>query len=270
MSARVPAPFSALAHAFRLGWSETWAQRSALLGTCALYAVIVSAWASLYRLLPLGTLTRASFGYTQVVWYLALTELVAFAIGHAYRQIQDEILDGSLAAHLVRPVGYVAVTGAQELGRMTAKIAVMALPAAALAYALAREVPFEIVSVLPLAASLAAGAACLLAAQIVVGLSTAWLGTARPTFFIVQKLIFVLGGIVLPLDAYPPVLARMAWFTPFPAMLYAPASLALDSSPTHVVAVLGLQVFWLSVALLALGAASAAFERRVVQAGLVS
>src|SRR6185369_5538 len=79
MSARITSAgaFAALAHAFRLGWSETWAQRSALLGTFVNYAVILSLWANLYRQLHPQSLARASLGYAQVVWYLALTELVA-------------------------------------------------------------------------------------------------------------------------------------------------------------------------------------------------
>jgi ABC-2 type transport system permease protein len=260
----------ALAYALRLGWHEAWEQRAAFAGTFLSYAVVLSMWSHLYRLLPEATLARASLSHAAVVWYLALTEIVAFSIGHAYRQVQDEIKDGSAAAYLVRPIGYVALTGAQELGRMAARMSTLAAPACALAWALTGRVPFGPAAVLPLAISLAAGAGLLLAVQLLIGLSTAWLGTARPVFFIVQKLIFVLGGLLLPLDAYPPALVRIGAFTPFPAMLYAPASLALDSSGAHVVRVLALQAFWLAAALLALAAVSAACERRVVRTGIAS
>lgn len=259
---------AALAHAFRLGWRQAFNDRAALAGTFLGYAVVLSLWSHLYALLPEATLARAALSHTAVVWYLALTEIVAFSIGHAYRQVEDDIKDGSAAAYLVRPVGYVALTGAQELGRMTARMAGLAAPAAALALALTGRLPFGLAAVLPLAASLVAGAAVLLGVQIVIGLSTAWLGTARPVFFIVQKLIFVLGGLILPLDAYPELLRRIAALTPFPAMLYAPASLALDSGAGHVLRVLALQAAWLAAAAVALAAVGAAFERRVVRGGV--
>jgi ABC-2 type transport system permease protein len=259
-----------LIHAFRLGWSETWAQPSTLVGTFVNYAVILSLWANLYRQLHPQALAHASLGYAQVVWYLALTELVALAIGYAFRQIQDEILDGSVTALLVRPVGYVALTGAQELGRMSAKISALAAPGGALAYWLTGTVPFGVGVVPAVAVSVAAGAANLLAMQVLVGLSTAWFGTARPVFFIAQKLMFVLGGLILPLDAYPSVLVKIAWLTLFPAMLYAPASIALDPSWPHVAAMLGVQAFWLGAAWLAIVTTSAAFERRYVAGGLAA
>ena len=273
MSARAPSvrgSLGALAHAFRLGWSETWEQRSALLGTFVNYAVILSLWANLYRQLRPQSLAHASLGYAQVVWYLALTELVALAIGYAFRQIQDEILDGSVTALLVRPVGYVALTAAQEIGRTAAKIAALAVPGAALAYWLTGTAPFGAAVVPAVAVSVMAGAANLLAMQVLVGLSTAWFGTARPVFFIAQKLMFVLGGLILPLDAYPAVLVKIAWLTPFPAMLYAPASVALDPTWPHVAAMLAVQAFWLGLAWLAVVAASTAFERRYVEGGLAA
>jgi ABC-type uncharacterized transport system permease subunit len=82
--------------------------------------------------------------------------------------------------------------------------------------------------------------------------------------------MFVFGGLVLPLDAYPSALVRIAWFTPFPAMLYAPASVALDPSLAHVAAMLAVQAFWLGMAWLAVVTTSAAFERRYVAGGLAA
>jgi ABC-2 type transport system permease protein len=144
------------------------------------------------------------------------------------------------------------------------------IPGALLAYALTGTVPIGPAMLLPLVVSLAAGAALLLGVQILVGLATAWLGTSRPLFFIVQKLTFVFGGLVLPLDAYPPAVAAVSAWTPFPAMLYAPASIALESSPAHVAAVLGLQAFWLGAVWLCVAWAGAAFERRLVREGVAS
>jgi ABC-2 type transport system permease protein len=82
--------------------------------------------------------------------------------------------------------------------------------------------------------------------------------------------MFVLGGLILPLDAYPAVLVKIAWLTPFPAMLYAPASIALDPTWPHVAAMLAVQAFWLGLAWLAIVTASAAFERRYVAGGLAA
>src|SRR5690606_25009617 len=141
-------------------------------------------------------------------------------------------------------------------------------PAAALAFALTQEGPLRPSALLPLVASIAAGAGLLLAVQIAVGVSTAWLGTARPLFFIVQKLMFVLGGLVLPLEAYPRALAAVAWLTPFPAMLYAPASATLDVTGAVTIRLLALQGAWLVLAWIGVLALGRALERRLVREGV--
>jgi hypothetical protein len=73
---------AAFAHAFRLGWRETWAVPGALVGVFLSYAVILSLWASLYRLLPAAALEGVALQKEALVWYLAVAEIVAFSIGH--------------------------------------------------------------------------------------------------------------------------------------------------------------------------------------------
>ena len=53
-----------------------------------------------------------------------------------------------------------------------------------------------------------------------------WLRDARSTWFLYQKLVFLLGGMLLPLEFLPRALADVARALPFAAMAYAPARLA--------------------------------------------
>lgn len=46
-----------------------------------------------------------------------------------------------------------------------------------------------------------------------------------------QKLVFVLGGLMLPLSIYPGWLQSLALATPFAAMLYGPGSLVSGNEP---------------------------------------
>jgi len=49
-----------------------------------------------------------------------------------------------------------------------------------------------------------------------------------PVFWVWQKLLFVFGGLMLPIRLYPPLMQRFAAFTPFPDILAGPASFVLD------------------------------------------
>jgi ABC-2 type transport system permease protein len=64
-----------------------------------------------------------------------------------------------------------------------------------------------------------------------IGLLAFWLKDVSPVYWLFQKALFVLGGMMLPLQLYPRWLQRVADFTPFSALLAGPAELVLRSGP---------------------------------------
>ena len=67
---------------------------------------------------------------------------------------------------------------------------------------------------------------CNLVAQHAFAGAAFWLRDARSTWFLYQKLVFLLGGMLLPLEFLPTGLGDVARALPFAAMAYAPARLA--------------------------------------------
>ncbi|MEZ5225327.1 MAG: ABC-2 family transporter protein [Acidimicrobiales bacterium] len=53
-----------------------------------------------------------------------------------------------------------------------------------------------------------------------------WVSDAKSTWFLYQKLVFVTGGMLLPLEVLPPTVESVTRWLPFMAMAYAPARLA--------------------------------------------
>jgi ABC-2 type transport system permease protein len=49
-----------------------------------------------------------------------------------------------------------------------------------------------------------------------------------PLFWVWQKLLFILGGLMMPLSIYPDWIQRVAHMTPFPSMLAGPAGFMLE------------------------------------------
>ena len=112
--------------------------------------------------------------------------------------------------------------------------------------------------------ALVLGVACNLAAQHAFAAAAFWIRDARSTWFLYQKFVFILGGMLLPLEVLPDWLHRIAVVLPFATMAYAPARLASGHvEPTLLLA----QVGWLAALCLAAGAAFAAGERRLQVVG---
>ena len=53
--------------------------------------------------------------------------------------------------------------------------------------------------------------------------SAFWLRNAGSAWFLYQKLVFVLGGMLIPLEVFPSGLETVCRYLPFQAMAYAPA-----------------------------------------------
>jgi len=83
-----------------------------------------------------------------------------------------------------------------------------------------------------------------------IGLLAFWLQEVSPVFWLWQKLMFVLGGLMLPLELYPAFVQRAAAFTPFPSLLAGPASLVLGNGFVTPGALARQLVVWSAVAAL--------------------
>ena len=103
-----------------------------------------------------------------------------------------------------------------------------------------------------------------LAAQHAFAGAAFWLNDAKAAWFLYLKFVFLLGGMLMPLQLFPVWLERVSWLLPFWTMAYAPARLASGHLDVWL---FGAQAAWL-VALFGIsGAIFAAGERRLEVAG---
>ncbi len=137
----------------------------------------------------------------------------------------EDIGSGAIAVELLRPVSVLAIRVATEIGRCLPRLAVCAALGLALARVLAGPPP-DAIGLALAGPSLVLAIACNLVAQHAFAAAAFWVRDARSTWFIYQKFVFVVGGMLLPLEVLPHALTRVALVLPFMAMAYAPARLA--------------------------------------------
>ena len=80
-----------------------------------------------------------------------------------------------------------------------------------------------------------------------IGLSAFVAEEVAPFEWIYQKLAFIFGGLLIPLDFYPQWLQKIAFALPFPAMTYGPSRLFVTPEAGLFVSVLGQQAIWILV-----------------------
>jgi ABC-2 type transport system permease protein len=241
------------------------AERSGLAVSLAFYVVVMSVLAGLWRAAA-ESRGGSIAGYTAVAltWYAATTEATTLTL--TARMIDDigsDIGSGAVAAELLRPASVLGVRVVSELGRALPRLAALCAAGVVLA-TLAVGAPPSLLGLLLAAPSLVLATACNVVAQHAFAGVAFWLRNAGSTWFLYQKLVFLVGGMLIPLEVLPGWLHRVASVLPFQAMAYAPARLASG----HVEPLLlAQQVGWLVVLSLGAMAVFRAGERRLQVVG---
>jgi ABC-2 type transport system permease protein len=233
-------------------------ERSELYGRMAFLLVILGVFSALWRAvaeagMPIG------LDASDLVWYLATTEWILLSPPPVHVDMEGEIRRGDVAYQLARPFSYLTAVTAQGLGMMAVRAPVLALTGFACAlivtgrvpdgWVFAFTVPFGVVAMV-----------LIYGLYVVNGLTAFWLEDVSPLFWVWQKLLFILGGLMLPLSFYPDWMQQLARYTPFASLLAGPASFVMAGSAEGAWRLTQALAFWTVVIVLS---ARLLFDRAV-------
>jgi viologen exporter family transport system permease protein len=222
------AQFGKYAAFSRISATQARHEPNELYGRMAFFAVILGVFSSLWRAVAEAGMPVAG-DPKSLVWYLAATEWILLSAPPIHVEIQEAIRRGDVVCRLGHPVSFVAAEFARGLGLLAVRAPFLGLTAFLCAFAFTRWIPplNALLTVVPFGF---AASALITALYLGIGLLAFWLQDVSPVYWVWQKLMFVLGGLMLPLDVYPEFIQRAAVFTPFPSLLAAPASFVLGTS----------------------------------------
>ena len=255
------------AEAARLGFKHTLSERLLLLGSFLVYSSIMFAYAAVFRGASASSLAPYNLTQADLIWYMGLAEFVLFCTySFQYREFQQEIRSGEIALLLIRPCPLWVVKLGDAAGRYVAKLLLLAAPCLTLIAFIAGGSGPSAGHVLGLLLSACLSSILFGASFFMLGASCLWVRQAEPVFWIWQKCMFLLGALLWPLALYPAAVRYLAWATPFPAIIAAPAQWGLPGQGWGLAAAAVHQVFW-CVAIVFLTARVSAAVLRAIQEG---
>ncbi|MBB6729591.1 ABC-2 family transporter protein [Cohnella sp. CBP 2801] len=226
---------------------------------CAFLLMILYVFSQLWSAAYGGGETGSVAGFTlkQLLWYLVFTEALTLAAPPICSRIEQEVKNGDVAMRLVRPISYVLYHYASFLAEAALRFAIHLLAGSLVVWPIVGAPNFGYGWAALLSLSLGALTVTFLMAA-AIGLCAFWIEETRGLEFVLQKLQFTLGGMLLPIDLMPDWLQRICAWLPFRAAMYLPARAAVHSGGDHLLRDLGVQAVWLAV----LGAIVAVIFRR--------
>ena len=231
----------------RISAALTRAERGELLGRALFFPLILGVFSALWRAVAEAGMPIAMRPST-LVWYVAATEWVLLSTPQIQFQIERDVRNGDIAYRLPRPVSYLTAALAEGFGSLAMRAPIMAVAAllSAVAFAGLPEHPRGLLFLAPLGFC---ASAILMVFNVCMGILAFWFQAIAPIHWVWQKLSFVLGGLMLPLELFPEAIQWCARATPFPTVLYGPARFMMGSGVEHAAGLTLALALWLCVAL---------------------
>ena len=236
---------------FRTAAFQELRSRSALVARMAFFIVTLLIFSNLWRV-AFESGFDLSLNAADMLWYLVVTEVVLLSVPRLYKELELEIKNGEIISWLTRPLIYPLASLARASGTFIVRVFFIALIGSGFAAMFSGKVPISwpafcwLLLLVPLAGLV------LMVFEASIGLLTIWLHEVEPLFWIWQKFLFILGGLMLPISIYPEWLQSIAAWTPFYAALYGCGRLVLESSQLTALTTLVQLLIWLIVGIIVL------------------
>lgn len=235
---------------FVLGAKLAWNDRTDLFSTILIYAVLMIVFNAIYSVFPLHELGHPDLTLSHLLWYFAITEIIIVSVQGSERELGRLIAEGQITTLIQRPISLMGLTQTRMLGYVCVNAVVLILFALLMIPVLTGSwLPVPVETIPLLLVSLLLGIAMFLTLGYTVGTIEIHGPYSRPVGWILNKILFTFGGLFFPVLFFPPLLQKITWLTPFPAIITVPGNFVLvQDMHTHLVGI-GHQMLWLFVLL---------------------
>ena len=196
--------------------------------------------------------THSEFSPETLLWYIAFNEWVLISVPEIQRDMQEDLQSGKLAYLLPRPISYIGATFAEGFAQLVLQLVVLGFVTFLFAFLWTQSFPLTFLQfVIMLLLGLFAGIVGLIF-QMLIGLSSFWLHDVTPVNWVWEKFLFIFGGLILPLSAYPFWLQKIAAFTPYSAILGGRSGLIFGFDQNQIFSLFCMLAVWLLIGSIAL------------------
>jgi ABC-2 type transport system permease protein len=184
-------------------------------------------------------LALTGFGVAQLIWYLAFTE--AIAVSSSPPDVDREVRSGDIAYRIARPLPYPLYQLAAMLGERLLRFSLNLVIGCLVALVVVGPIQITPLGVI---AALTTAVFSFVADRIwvlMIALLSFWIEDTSGLQLLYSRAVMLLGGMLIPLDAYPTWLGNIARALPFQYLMYQPGRLFVQPTVVGWLHVLSVQ-----------------------------
>lgn len=229
---------------FSLSCHHTWRNKKALIGLSLFLIICLVIFANLWEVIASrGGLTEMN--PQELLWYIALNQWVLVAIPRTEREIERDFRSGKLAYLIPRPMSYLGYIFAEGCGQALIYMTVLGVISYIFTWSFIGAITISGWGLVVVFVSGLLAVILGIIFKIIIGLLAFWMHDVDPIAWIWEKSLFALGGLILPLSAYPIGWQIVAKYTPFSVILGERSSLALNYNTAIAFELLAKLLLWI-------------------------
>ncbi|MBF0547591.1 MAG: ABC-2 family transporter protein [Candidatus Riflebacteria bacterium] len=203
------------------------------------------------------------FGALETIWYLVITESILLSVPRLEGRVDEEVKSGAIAHLIGRPCSYVLYHLAAGIGETIPVFFLNILVGSVTTCFLIGPPPCSMISVavLPVCGVLAFTLHIYI--SLAISLTAFWVEDAAPFYWIYQKMLFIFGGLMIPIEFFPETLRKISEILPFRAVLSGPARIFVRFNIDDALRIIIWQILWILIFSLATHAIFRIGARRV-------
>ncbi|MCR8629762.1 ABC transporter permease [Paenibacillus radicis (ex Xue et al. 2023)] len=193
-----------------------------------------------------GTALIEGYSYEQIIWYILFAEALTTAFPSLSTKIEEEVKNGDVGYKLTRPLSYIGYHYVGYVSEVSIRLLVNVCIGGLLGVIMFGWPSFGWGWAGFLLVSFGAVTINFLL-NMVLALCSFWVEETRGLEFVYHKMLFTIGGMLMPLELFPQQLQAVCRWLPFQTVLYFPAKTVVRWADVQLLSMLLTQAAWVAV-----------------------
>jgi ABC-2 type transport system permease protein len=212
--------------------------------------IFTNIWKTIYS----GTAVIEGFTIAMMVWYLLMTESIVTSASPIVKDVNKDIQSGDVAYQLNKPYNYVFYHLSKSFSHRIIGFLMTFLIGAILIYFMVGGISFSWITLPFIVITIVLALVLDFFMMMSIALLAFWFEDTNSFRWIYEKILFTIGGMLVPLEIFPKWLANISNVLPFSFVAYHPAKLFVNFDMNNFLKVIGVQsvyiIIFLAVALI--------------------
>ncbi len=214
--------------------------------TAFFVVVILFVFTNLWKTIYAGKEIVAGFTLPMMIWYLAFTESITMGIGwkKLFEHVSDEVKSGEVSNYLTKPLSYVGWHLSKLLSNFVILFTTVLLIGGIICFIFVGPISFSYLQILPILVLLILSFILSFTVGMSFSLLAFWFEDVTALYWILQKGLFILGGMIVPLDVYPAIITKYLSYLPFGFITYGPGKYFVTGDFSVFTSTIKGQIIW--------------------------